>query len=235
MILIRLIASHLLTDFLLQPKKWVADRAARKIRSPYLYLHGLIAGLLAYLFAGVWHEWWIIIAIGGAHTLTDLWKSYQKEKLSIFLIDQGLHFLALLWVWLAVTSQPSPGEWITDIYNRPSFWTLATGYIFVIWPVGYLVAYATKNWKQEIQDDGLYDAGKRIGQLERTLILTFVLIGRYEAIGFLIAAKSVFRFSQIKESRERKVGEYILIGTMLSFAISIFTGLAVGWVNQQLS
>jgi hypothetical protein len=97
----------------------------------------------------------------------------------------------------------------------------------VIWPAGLLIAYYTRNWKNDIHDMGLYEAGKTIGQLERILILTFVLIGRFEAIGFLIAAKSVFRFNQIQEHKERKVGEYILIGTMLSFAISIAVGLLV--------
>jgi hypothetical protein len=50
-------------------------------------------------------------------------------------------------------------------------------------------------------------------------------LGRWEAIGFLIAAKSVFRFGDLKDSRNRKLTEYILIGTLLSFGIAIVTGI----------
>jgi len=63
--------------------------------------------------------------------------------------------------------------------------------------------------------------------LERLLIFTFVVTGHWEAIGFLIAAKSVFRFGDLKESKERKLTEYILIGTLLSFGIAMITGIIV--------
>ena len=42
-----------------------------------------------------------------------------------------------------------------------------------------------------------------------------------------MAAKSFFRFGDLKESKNRKLTEYILIGTLLSFAIALFTGLVV--------
>ena len=46
-----------------------------------------------------------------------------------------------------------------------------------------------------------------------------------EAICLLITAKSVFRFNDLKESNSRKLTEYILIGTLLSFGLAIMTGL----------
>jgi hypothetical protein len=48
----------------------------------------------------------------------------------------------------------------------------------------------------------------------------------WEGIGFLIAAKSIFRFGDIKESEGLKLTEYFMIGTLLSFGMAIFTGLA---------
>jgi hypothetical protein len=44
-------------------------------------------------------------------------------------------------------------------------------------------------------------------------------------VGFLITAKSVFRFGNLKESKDRQLTEYILIGTLLSFGIAIITGI----------
>ena len=45
-------------------------------------------------------------------------------------------------------------------------------------------------------------------------MLTFVLVGHYEAIGFLIAAKSILRFGEIRDSRDRQEVEYILKGSV---------------------
>jgi hypothetical protein len=46
----------------------------------------------------------------------------------------------------------------------------------------------------------------------------------------LLAAKSIFRFGDLKEARERKLTEYILIGTLLSFGIAIATGIVVRYL-----
>ena len=69
------------------------------------------------------------------------------------------------------------------------------------------------------------DAGKYIGILERVLVFVFVILNHWEAVGFLITAKSVFRFGDLRESKERKLTEYILIGTLISFGIAILVGL----------
>lgn len=47
----------------------------------------------------------------------------------------------------------------------------------------------------------------------------------WEAVGFLLAAKSVFRFGNLKESHGRKLTEYVLIGTLLSFALALAISL----------
>jgi hypothetical protein len=80
----------------------------------------------------------------------------------------------------------------------------------------------------------LPNAGKYIGILERLLVFTFVVLGHWEAIGFLVAAKSVFRFGDLKESGNRKLTEYILIGTLLSFGIAVVAGIVVVSITAQL-
>jgi hypothetical protein len=40
-----------------------------------------------------------------------------------------------------------------------------------------------------------------------------------------LAAKSIFRFGDLKESKDRKLTEYVLIGTLLSFGIAIAVGM----------
>ena len=69
----------------------------------------------------------------------------------------------------------------------------------------------------------LPNAGKLIGNEERLLSLLFVLLGQYEAVGFIIAAKSILRFAEGDKAKS----EYVLIGTLLSFSIAIFVGVAI--------
>jgi len=56
-------------------------------------------------------------------------------------------------------------------------------------------------------------------------VLAFIFTGQYEGIGFLVAAKSIFRFGGISETDKRKESEYILIGSLLSFGLAIFIGI----------
>lgn len=77
----------------------------------------------------------------------------------------------------------------------------------------------------EEQELGLANAGKWIGICERILILTFVIMGQYTAIGFLMTAKSILRFSE-KENTQLKT-EYVLVGTLVSFASSAMVGVLI--------
>lgn len=70
---------------------------------------------------------------------------------------------------------------------------------------------------------GFPDGGKQIGQLERFLIFLFIISGNAAGVGFLVAAKSVFRFGELTSNQNRMEAEYITIGTMMSFS----WGLAV--------
>lgn len=62
-----------------------------------------------------------------------------------------------------------------------------------------------------------------IGAIERWLILVFVCMGHYEALGLLVAAKSIIRFS---DSQTNKT-EYVLAGTLLSIFLAVLCGLFI--------
>ena len=63
--------------------------------------------------------------------------------------------------------------------------------------------------------------------MDRLLVFTFILTNHFEAVGFLIAAKSIFRFGDLKDGNDLKLTEYILIGTFLSFGIAVFIALII--------
>jgi hypothetical protein len=66
--------------------------------------------------------------------------------------------------------------------------------------------------------------GRTIGALERALTLTFVLLGEYAAIGWIIAAKSLARFKALED---REFAEYFLIGTLASFLLAVAVGVGI--------
>ncbi len=102
------------------------------------------------------------------------------------------------------------------------------GFIATTQAAGILIGKITKQIVQEnkLELDGLNNGGKIIGQLERTLIFLLIFIGQPAGIGFLVAAKSILRF---QESKDQKIAEYVLIGTLLSFSLAIAIAAVTKW------
>jgi hypothetical protein len=71
--------------------------------------------------------------------------------------------------------------------------------------------------------EDLLNAGKLIGNIERLLTLTLLLLEQFEAVGFIIAGKSILRYEGTKTAKT----EYVLIGTLLSFGIAILIGILI--------
>jgi hypothetical protein len=163
--------------------------------------------------------------------LLDGFKAKSKDGLPYFVADQAGHLAVIAVVWFLAVP-PALGEalaFLSGLYSSIAFWALVSAYIAAIWPAGVLIEKFTEGWRREIGEAsrGLEKAGLWIGRLERFLVVTFVILKQYEAIGFLVAAKSIFRFGEIREPGLRKEAEYILIGTMLSFSIAIVLGMLV--------
>lgn len=227
-LLIRLIIAHLLADFVFQSDSWVNQRFKNGWHSKHLYLHGMVAGILAYLFSASWSLIWVPIATAATHILIDGMKSKYENDVRSFLADQLGHFTVLLAIWLwIIDPEPQDVEVLEQIFlPGVKLWVIVAAYLIISWPSSMLISKITEKWRAGISgedaenDKSLGNAGRWIGWLERFLILTFVLLNEYGAIGLLVAAKSIFRFSE-----SRKVGEYVLIGTLLSFVIAILVGL----------
>lgn len=231
-LLIRLVLAHLLSDFLFQRTGWVKDRNEKHWRAKSFYLHVLIVGLLTWLFSGHYQNFWIPLFVMLTHFFTDLWKSYSKNSIISFLLDQIIHIIIILLAWLLYSNINYEGiKNIFEMLNNTKVLAIITGYYFVIWPAGFLISKVTENWQRQISKDGLAEAGRWIGIFERILILTFVLINQFTGIGFLIAAKSILRFGEIKNKDQRKDAEYILLGTMISFILAILTGLIINRIQ----
>ncbi len=86
---------------------------------------------------------------------------------------------------------------------------------------------AAKTNGEKPKAKGFENGGKTIGYLERALIFIFVITNYPAGIGFLVAAKSVFRFGELNNRSNRMEAEYIIIGTLYSFLWGIFSSNVV--------
>lgn len=82
----------------------------------------------------------------------------------------------------------------------------------------------------EFTQRGLRSGGKVIGWLERFLVVTFLLADSYAAIGLVLAAKGFIRYGEIKDAKDQKVAEYVLVGTMLSLSWAVVSGATLRWL-----
>jgi hypothetical protein len=67
-------------------------------------------------------------------------------------------------------------------------------------------------------------SGRRIGVLERLILVAMVALGQWGAIGFILTAKSIARF---RELEDRRFAETYLVGTLTSFLVAAVLGGAV--------
>lgn len=102
-------------------------------------------------------------------------------------------------------------------------------FIFLVTSVSaIIIKIVITQWNpktKKLNYDSLAKAGRYIGVLERLFVFAFVVTNLWEALGFFLAVKSVFRLEDLTSSKDRKLTEYILIETLLSFGIAIFLGV----------
>ncbi|WP_347925337.1 DUF3307 domain-containing protein [Pontimicrobium sp. SW4] len=226
-LLIKLLLAHIIGDFFLQPIHWVKEKEKKKLKSPKLYLH--IAIHFALLFLILWDIslWPIILVVGFSHLIIDAIKliiQKKKTKRLWFFIDQISHLLVIIIVYYVFTDNSFSIEQLLTENNL----LLLVCLLFLTLPTSIIMKTIFSKWnisKLTENNESLKDAGKYIGILERILVFIFIIFDHWEAVGFLITAKSVFRFGDLKESKHRKLTEYILIGTLISFGIAIAVGL----------
>jgi len=241
MLLLKLILAHLLGDYLLQPLSWIQDKEANKIKAKSLYLHVLVHGLLAFLIllpASTGYYLWIPIYILVSHWLIDLAKLYLQGKnpKTWFIADQLAHLVVIVVLWMNYEAGWDALNFILTGQNL----LLATCIFFITEPAATIVMILISGWspEKEGQEDEIYslaNAGKYIGILERLFVFGFVIGGFWQGVGFLLAAKSVFRFGDLRKAGNLKFTEYILIGTLMSFGIAIVTALIYLYVSSVLS
>ncbi|KAA9038063.1 DUF3307 domain-containing protein [Ginsengibacter hankyongi] len=232
-VLLKLFIAHLTGDFLLQPEKWVRAKEEKKLGAWQLYCHSLLHGVLVLLLMWDTSFWMWALLIAFVHLVIDSFKLLVQKnntKRALFFIDQLLHFISIYAIWLLYE-----GKYFSfSFLKNANLLLLIVLIIFLTRPVSFAVKIFISKWTPDTEagDDvvSLQSAGMNIGILERLLVFVFMINNEWQAVGFLLAAKSVFRFGNLQEAKDRKLTEYILIGTLLSFGIAVLTGMGYQYV-----
>lgn len=185
--LIKLLAAHVIGDFFLQTDSICEGKYAKGTkRLGYLAIHSGINALLAYLLVGLWNCWQIPVIVFFSHYLIDYVKSsIGSSSLWMFIIDQAAHISVIisLWFWLTDASLYINNSWLSD--HR--IWIVALCYLLALKPASILLGTFIAKWTPANNEkNSLPNAGAWIGYLERVLIISFMLIGCMEGIGFCL-------------------------------------------------
>ena len=215
-----LVLAHIIGDFYLQTDKCCEQKETRKFKSWFLYVHAITIGLLSWIIVpscnfGLWA---LLIAI--FHFAIDAVKIHCPKGLWSFVIDQLFHLSILAAIsTIYETTKELPLQMID---NQSSFSTplLILAILLCMKPANILIKLILEKY-QVASCDNIKNAGALIGNLERLLTIVFVMLGQFEAIGFIVAAKSILRFKDTDTAKT----EYVLAGTFLSFGIAILCGL----------
>jgi hypothetical protein len=231
----KVLLAHLLADFLFQPD----SIAKNKKNIKFLLLHILIFFSLSFFFllpnitsAVIF----FLILLSIFHGVVDFLKEnlqtrFHNKTILFFVGDQLVHLVGIaIFVEIVQKSYFKKwGDFIHSAWENPKIFIIASFTVLIVFGGGYLTGLICKgffnNFLKRGEKLGLENAGRYIGIFERTLIMIAILIGRYEFIGFLIAAKSIARYPEI--SKEIAFAEYFLVGTLTSVTIAILGSLAL--------
>ena len=236
-VLIPFLMIHIICDFYLQPNQWVEAKKKYTYRSTELYFHSLLHGvalLVPAIALGI--DWrsttCLVVIIAVSHFIIDLWKVRARNggKFSYFIIDQTLHVSVLV----AIAFHMADGVTIDAVLQDEKFSDgvmVVFAYLLILKPASIVIGSVLRKFPISDKDttsiSGLIAGGELIGYLERVLILTFTLVGSYAAVGFVLAAKSIFRFGELNRSDDRSMTEYVLIGSLISVVITTLVGTLI--------
>jgi hypothetical protein len=225
------IVAHFLTDYIFQTDKKAEEKNKNGFKSKFLKWHVFIAFCFSWILSFQCGFIYGAIAIAFSHWLIDGLKVHINRSKRLgeyaYFIDQAVHLVLIagivLWFDRYLIIKPLFNFAITTKHLA-----IFTGFLFCSKPANILIKETFHVFDIHINKSGaqyidLPNAGKLIGIIERWLVLLFIILNQFEAVGFLITAKSILRY----KTDETLKTEYVLTGTMLSFGIAIVTGIIV--------
>lgn len=222
------ITAHLLSDFIFQSASW---SKRKETFTKYHLFHATLVFIVSFLLSFDWYFVIPALIIAILHLLVDTLKTYIGLKYShksnvFFFVDQLLHIIILSGVsWFYMNNYNlNP---ILGIHFDTKIIAIIAAFVFCSKPANIFIKKIFDSCQINIpvedktEEKELQNAGKVIGIMERFMTLALILSSQFAAVGLIIAAKSILRFNAPQKN------EYILVGTLLSFGITILTGILI--------
>lgn len=159
---------------------------------------------------------------------------YLDQK--IFYTDQVLHVICLV-ILAYIFAVNSDGLYVHAVIADFFAVSGVSAVAVVSWlavlliihkPANILISKMLMSYKPEDEDKDIEhdrNAGRFIGTVERLIILIFISLEQYAAIGLVLTAKSIARYDKIIS--KPSFAEYYLLGTLLSTAAAIITSFVL--------
>lgn len=224
-----ILLGHIIGDFYVQTDKMVEKK---KNLIKYMLMHCLIYTFVMGIGFYILYKGFVkTLIISGfifvSHLIVDLLKCKCDKKAVqyefwFFLIDQALHIVVLLLSFYIVKQQADvqmENELMINGTNVRNCIVVVSAALVCWKPAAVFVSLVFKiiPENENIETEGA-KIGSWIGILEREIILMLGLFGQFDAIGFVLAAKSLARFKQLEN---KSFAEKYLVGTLLSACIAI--------------
>lgn len=242
---VALLLAHCVADFLLQSDAMVRAKGEPRV----LLAHAGVVGLASWAALGFAPVPLLVVLVAASHFLIDGLKlRYGGPGFASFATDQAAHVASLALAAALVPGAYAAGLWGVLATGPLGAWmprlpeamVLATGLIATVWAGGFAVRELMSGLAFAAARDSLPKGGQLIGRLERLMILMLLLADQPDGIGLLIAAKSILRFNELARDAEtpdvaRRASEYVIIGTLASFAWAIATAWATSAALRALA
>lgn len=156
----------------------------------------------------------------------------EQDKGTIYILDQLLHIISIYLLSYFVSYQLEAIEMlgvfkVINIFRMEILRTILM-FILILKPVNVTFRKLLSNYKpvSKISEKNEEKrVGKLIGNLERMLVLVFLLVNQYTAIGLVFTAKSITRFNKISD--DKMFAEYYLLGTLFSILATVVIYIAI--------
>jgi len=226
MILAIFFISHILAAYIFRTKN--------KLFSLHAGIYSIIfffTYLLLFHISFVWKSFFLIICF---HAAIDFLKEKLETKFSLknprfsffsFCIDQILHIFILILTFHYFHLERYTNHFFLNLQNTHSFQNIIVYsliFLIILTPSSIFIQKIFLLLSLKIEENLETKAGNMIGKLERILIVTLLLQHQYEAIGFVLTAKSIARFRQLDD---KEFAEKYLVGTLTSVLLALGASL----------
>lgn len=245
---ILLLLSHVIGDFYFQTEM-MADKKANSLKWVFIHCLSYWGGIMLVSVFVISCEILLYGTVAAiVHMIIDLIKYYynirikNKESVTIyreqklFLADQALHIIGLIFIAYLFTAYGGTLSLVSGMARFTEI-TNVSGIAFASWITAVLIihkpaniaiskmlaVYRPKDKERGRKQDN--NAGRFIGTIERIIMLIFLSIGQYSAIGLVLTAKSIARYDKI--AKEPEFAEYYLLGTLLSTLAVVITSFII--------